>query len=122
MIDSDLVKTAALVVNLLANFIIGFFVMLDRRERVGMEAIEKLEQETNKKLDALKDTIKNGSEKHDSEIIALHKRTDLILSSTSEINHELGLLSGSLDHGIKSLTNQVTLILDSLINRSHKND
>lgn len=116
--DYDLIKTGALAIYMAANFIIGFFVMLDRRERVSKNAIDKLEKTTNERISQLHQNINDGHKKHDGEIVGLHKRMDSILSSSNEISHKLGTVSGNID----GLKNQVTLIIDSLINRNRKDD
>jgi len=105
MNNVDLVTSIALTVNLISNFVIGFFVMLDRRQRVGMEAIEKLEQDTNKKLDALRDNINGSHKKYEEDIVRLHVRIDDLVSLSSKT-------SGSLER----LVNQVYQLNEHLLN------
>lgn len=111
--DYDMIKTGILVVNMIASCIIGFFFMLDRRDRVTQEAMKKLEIDTNNKIEQLRSNIKDSEKKHDSEVVALHKRMDTMLHDIGAIRHELGEVSEGLD-GIK---NQVAMIYQHLLNQ-----
>jgi|GEM_PF-5451720 len=114
--DFELIKTGILVVNMIASFIIGFFFMLDRRDRVTQEAVKKLELDTNKKIDHLRDTIKDSEKKHDGEIIVLHTRIDTVIHDIAEVRHEMGRIAGSID-GIK---NQVALMYEHLLSQTRR--
>lgn len=114
--DFELIKTGILVTNMIASFIIGFFFMLDRRDRVTQDAVKKLELDTNKKIDHLRDTIKDSEKKHDGEIVALHTRIDTVLHDIKEISHELGEVS----KGNNIIIKQVGMMNEHLLGQTRR--